>query len=83
MQRPTFGQPILHLIPFVQKKEMKRQQRELQPTTPSRQLKKIIKSEIYKANPDIPSPTFESPPSECLNISSYCAATPETPRSTA
>jgi len=25
----------------------------LQPTTPSRQLKKIIKSEIYKANPDI------------------------------
>lgn len=30
-----------------------------------------------------PSPAFESPPSECLNISSYCAATPETPRSTA
>ena len=46
-------------------------------------VEKIIKSEIYKANPDIPSPTFESPPSECLNISSYCAATPETPRSTA
>ena len=34
-------------------------------------VEKIIKSEIYKANPDIPSPTFESLPSECLNISSY------------